>query len=48
MDTIRSDYTYSHDEVVILYGRRNQPINGTEQVLTTEEFINFVCSKLWH
>ena len=41
-DSISSDYAYSKDELATIYARRNQFLNGEEQVLTTEEFINYV------
>ena len=41
-DSISSDYAYSKDEFATIYARRNQFLNGEEQVLTTEEFINYV------
>jgi chorismate-pyruvate lyase len=41
-DSISSDYAYSEDELATIYSRRYQFLNGVEQVLTTEEFINYV------
>lgn len=41
-DNINSDYSYSSDELAEIYLRRSRYINGEEEVLTTEELINFV------
>ena len=41
-DNINSDYSYSSDELAEIYLRRSRFINGEEEVLTTEELINFV------
>lgn len=42
MDSIPSDYEYSPGELGKIYERRNKYKNGEEQVLTTEELINYV------
>lgn len=42
-ENISSDYVYSKDELATIYARRNKFLKGEEQVLTTEEFVNYVC-----
>jgi hypothetical protein len=41
-DNINSGYSYNPDELSEIYSRRNRFINGDEEVLTTEELVNFV------
>ncbi len=41
-DSIPTDYQYSQEELKSIYARRNNYKNGEEQLLTTEELINFV------
>ena len=41
-DNINSDYSYNPDELAEIYRRRNRFLNVEEEVLTTEDLINFV------
>ncbi len=42
MDSLPSDYEYGPDELAKIYERRDKYKNGEEQLLTTEELINYV------
>lgn len=41
-DSLPNEYEYSEEELATIYARRDRYKNGDEQLLTTEELINYV------
>jgi len=41
-DGIDIDYNYTPDELSAIYNRRDKYKRGEEELLTTEEFVNYV------
>ena len=41
-DSISPDFEYSKDELATIYARRDKYKNGEEEILTAEEFINYI------